>query len=122
MIPKECKCLTEVDSPIAVVGRQSNAANGHAELLARRERRRWELQQQRFLTPQAVERTASVLVLPHPYPEAPEVRYTNPSQFRHGSFPMRKVSKSQHRWLDVNAMTQPMQNREDSPPSGGRNV
>jgi len=55
-------------------GRLAQAENRHAELLARRERRRRELERQRSLTLQAVERIASVLVLPHPQREAPEVQ------------------------------------------------
>jgi len=60
-------------------GRLAQAENRHAELLARRERRRKELQQQRSLTLQAVERIASVLVLPHPEREAPDVRHMRPN-------------------------------------------
>ena len=59
-------------------GRLAQAENRHAELLARRERRRNELEQQRSLTLQAVERITSVLVLPHPEREAPEVRRLTP--------------------------------------------
>ncbi len=55
-------------------GRLSQAETRHADLLARRERRRQELQQQRSLTLQAVERLTSVLVLPHPDREDPELR------------------------------------------------
>jgi superfamily II DNA or RNA helicase len=60
-------------------GRLAQAENRHAELLVRRERRRNELEQQRSLTLQAVERIASVLVLPHPAREAPDVRRLRPS-------------------------------------------
>jgi hypothetical protein len=60
-------------------GRLVQAENRHAELLARRERRRKELQQQRSLTLQAVERIASVLVLPHPERQSPEVRRLQPN-------------------------------------------
>ncbi len=60
-------------------GRLAQAENRHAELLARRERRRKELEQQRSLTLQAVERIASVLVLPHPEREAPDVRRMRPN-------------------------------------------
>jgi len=59
-------------------GRLAQAENRHAELLARRERRRKELEQQRSLTLQAVERITSVLVLPHPEREAPDVRRLHP--------------------------------------------
>ncbi|MCX7866131.1 MAG: helicase-related protein [Limisphaera sp.] len=60
-------------------GRLAQAVARHAELLARRERRREELEKQRALTLQAFERIASVLVLPHPEREAPEVRRLQPS-------------------------------------------
>jgi superfamily II DNA or RNA helicase len=60
-------------------GRLSQAEARHAELLARRERRRMDLDRQRALTLQAVERLASVLVLPHPERETPEVRHLRPN-------------------------------------------
>jgi len=60
-------------------GRLAQAENRHAEILARRERRRKELEQQRSLTLQAVERIASVLVLPHPERETPDVRRLRPN-------------------------------------------
>jgi superfamily II DNA or RNA helicase len=60
-------------------GRLAQAETRHAELLARRDRRRHELQQQRSLTLQSVERIASVLVLPHPDRESPEVRRLKPN-------------------------------------------
>ncbi len=59
-------------------GRMALAEARHAELLTRRERRRRELEQQRALTLQAVERIASVLILPHPDREAPEIRRLRP--------------------------------------------
>jgi SNF2 family DNA or RNA helicase len=59
-------------------GRLAQAENRHAELLARRERRRDELSRQRALTLQGVERLASVLVLPHPERAAPEVARLRP--------------------------------------------
>jgi superfamily II DNA or RNA helicase len=55
-------------------GRLAQAEARHAELLQRRERRRKELEQQRALSLQAVERIASVLVLPHPESEVPEIQ------------------------------------------------
>lgn len=55
-------------------GRLAQAENRHAELMVRRERRRKELEQERSLTLQGVERISSVLVLPHPDREAPELR------------------------------------------------
>lgn len=60
-------------------GRLAQAENRHAELMARRERRRQELERQRSLTLQAVERIASILVLPHPEREAPDVRRMQPN-------------------------------------------
>jgi superfamily II DNA or RNA helicase len=60
-------------------GRLAQAENRHAELLARRERRRQELERQRSLSLQAVERISSVLVLPHPEREAPDVRRMRPN-------------------------------------------
>ncbi|QAA76826.1 MAG: ATP-dependent RNA helicase [Candidatus Bipolaricaulis sibiricus] len=192
-------------------GRLAQAENRHAELLARRERRRKELQQQRSLTLQAVERIASVLVLPHPDRQSPELQRLQPSAETEAAamrvvieyekaqgrqvydvhdrnlgydltsldinsgelrlievkgladatgtilltpnerrvaedrrdcywlyvvtgcatkpvmqepirdparFPWHEVSKVAHYWLEVNAMTQPMQVREDSPPYG----
>jgi hypothetical protein len=60
-------------------GRLAQAEARHAELLARREQRRQELERQRALTLQAVERLTSVLVLPHPEREAPEVRRLQPN-------------------------------------------
>jgi hypothetical protein len=59
-------------------GRLAQAEARHAELMARRERRRLELQQQRALTLQNVERITSVVVLPHPERETPEVRRLQP--------------------------------------------
>ncbi len=60
-------------------GRLAQAENRHAELSARRERRRLELERQRSLSLQAVERLASVIVLPHPEREAPEIRHMRPN-------------------------------------------
>ena len=47
--------------------------------MARRERRRREITQQRALTLQGVERLASALILPHPDREAPEVKRLRPN-------------------------------------------
>jgi len=194
-------------------GRLAQAETRHADLLARRERRRRELKQQRALSLQAVERLASVLILPHPDHETPEVRRLRPDpeteavamrvvmeseaaqgrqvedvhekdlgydltslDLRSGDlrlievkgigaasgtviltpnerrvaedrrdcywlyvvtncatkptlqepvkdparFPWHEVTKVAHYWLEVNAMTRPLQVREDSPPYGGR--
>jgi len=60
-------------------GRLAQAENRHAELLGRRERRRRELEQEQSLTLQAVERMTSVLILPHPERDAPDVRRMRPN-------------------------------------------
>lgn len=60
-------------------GRLAQAENRHAELLERRDRRRQELERQKALTLQAVERMASALILPHPDRETPEVRNLRPN-------------------------------------------
>ena len=60
-------------------GRLAQAEARHDEAMARRDRRRRELGRQRALTLQGVERLASVLVLPHPDGEAPEVRRLRPN-------------------------------------------
>jgi hypothetical protein len=60
-------------------GRLAQAESRHAELLHRRERRREDLERQRSVSLQAVERIASVLVLPHPERETPEVRRLQPN-------------------------------------------
>ena len=60
-------------------GRLAQAENRHAELLARRDRRRQEMDRQRALSLQAVERLATALILPHPDRESPEVRRLQPN-------------------------------------------
>ncbi|MBN1547663.1 MAG: DEAD/DEAH box helicase family protein, partial [Syntrophaceae bacterium] len=60
-------------------GRLAQAENRHADLMARREQRRKDLERQRSLTLQTIERIASVLVLPHPEREAPEIRHMKPN-------------------------------------------
>ena len=60
-------------------GRLAQANNRHAELQARRERRRAELIRQRSLTLQSVERITTALILPHPEREAPEIGQLRPS-------------------------------------------
>ncbi len=60
-------------------GRLAQAETRHGELLARRERRRRDLERQRSLSLQAVERLTSVLILPHPERETPEVRNLRPN-------------------------------------------
>ena len=60
-------------------GRLAQAETRHAELTARRDRRRQELERQRSLTLQGVERLTSVLVLPHPEREAPDMQRLRPN-------------------------------------------
>ena len=74
------RAAAEVERQVAgSEGRLAQAEARHAELLSRRERRRIDLDHQRALTLQAVERLASVLALPHPEREAPEVRRLQPN-------------------------------------------
>jgi len=60
-------------------GRAAQAEARHAELTARREGRRHELARQRSLTLQGVELITSVLVLPHPEAQAPDIRNLRPN-------------------------------------------
>lgn len=59
-------------------GRLAQAQERHDKLLHRRDRRRREIEQQRSLTLQGVSRLASVIVLPHPESEDPEVKRLRP--------------------------------------------
>ena len=59
-------------------GNFEQAEDRHAALMARRERRRQDLDRQRSLSLQGVERLASVLCLPHPERNQPEVRNLRP--------------------------------------------
>jgi hypothetical protein len=73
------KAAAEVENKITgAEGRLAQAENRHAELMGRREKRRQELDQQRALTLQSVERMTSILVLPHPERSQPEVRRLQP--------------------------------------------
>ncbi|MEW6228122.1 MAG: helicase-related protein [Bacillota bacterium] len=73
------RAAVEVEQKVpGAEGRFAQAEARHAELSARRERRRQELEQQRSLSLQGVERLASVLVLPHPERKAPEVQRLQP--------------------------------------------
>jgi len=73
------KASEEVQAGIAgAEGRLAQAESRHEALLTRRERRRKELKQQRTLTLQDVERITSVLVLPHPERETPDIRRMQP--------------------------------------------
>ncbi|WP_205880902.1 helicase-related protein [Limisphaera ngatamarikiensis] len=60
-------------------GRLAQADARQTELLQRRDQRRKDLEQQKSLTLQAVDRITSVLVLPHPDRETPEVRRLQPN-------------------------------------------
>ena len=74
------KAAAEVDEKISgAEGRLAQAEARHAELLQRRDRRRRELERQRALTLQGVERIASALILPHPDRESPEVKNLRPN-------------------------------------------
>ena len=73
------RAATEVEQKVqGAQGRLAQAEARHAELLARREKRRQELERQRSLSLQAVERITSVIMLPHPEREAPDVRRLKP--------------------------------------------
>ena len=60
-------------------GRSAQAETRYAELHHRRESRRKKFQRQRSLSLQAVERITSVMVIPHPERETPEVRRLRPN-------------------------------------------
>ena len=73
------KLAAEVEQKLpGAEGRLAQAEARHSELLTRREKRRLELERQRGLSLQAVERITSVLILPHPERETPEVRRLQP--------------------------------------------
>jgi len=64
----------EIDQSVqGAEGRLAQAETRHADVSARRDRRRRELDQQRSLTLQSVERLTSCLVLPHPERATPEI-------------------------------------------------
>lgn len=60
-------------------GRLAITTEKHDELCRRRDRRREELQRQKALTLQSVERIASALILPHPEREHPDIRRLRPN-------------------------------------------
>ena len=69
----------DLDNEVAgAEGRLAQAETRHAEVLARRERRREELGRQRAVTLQGVERLASALIVPHPERETLDVRRLRP--------------------------------------------
>ncbi|MGH7802452.1 MAG: helicase-related protein [Thermodesulfobacteriota bacterium] len=74
------RAAAEVEQKVVgAEGRLAQAEARHAELMARRERRRVELERQRSVSLQSVEKITSVLVLPHPERETPEVRRLQPN-------------------------------------------
>jgi superfamily II DNA or RNA helicase len=74
------RVAAEIDQSVpGAEGRLAQAEARHAELLHRRERRRQELQHQRAVSLQGVDRIASALILPHPERETPEVRRLRPN-------------------------------------------
>lgn len=74
------RAATDVEQNVpGAEGRLAQAESRHGVLLARRERRREELERQQSLTLQAVDRLTSVLVLPHPQREAKELRKLKPN-------------------------------------------
>lgn len=73
------RAASEVEQKVTgAEGRLAQAEALHAELLARRDRRRQELERQSALSLQSVERITSALILPHPERETPEVRRLRP--------------------------------------------
>lgn len=75
------RAVAEVEQGVpGAEGRLAQAEARHAELLARRERRRQELVRQKALTLQGVERLVSVIILPHPDRDAPEIRGMQPDK------------------------------------------
>ncbi len=74
------KAASDVEKKLpGAEGRLAQVDARHAELLNRRDRRRQEMERQRSLSLQAVERITSVLVLPHPERDTPEVRRLQPN-------------------------------------------
>jgi len=60
-------------------GRLAIAENHQANMIARREKRRKELQQQKSLTLQGVERITSIVVLPHPEAQSDSLKNLKPN-------------------------------------------
>ena len=74
------RAAEEVENQVVgAEGRLAQAESRHDEATARRDRRRRELTQQRALTLQSVERLTSILVLPHPDGDDPEVKRLKPN-------------------------------------------
>lgn len=69
------RAATEIEQKIqGAAGRLAQAEDRHGKLLARRDKRRRELEQQKSLSLQAMERITSVVVLPHPQAGDPDVK------------------------------------------------
>lgn len=80
------KAAMEVEAKVGgAEGRLAQAETRHAELLARRERRRLELERERSLSLQSVGRLTSVLVIPHPDRESPELHNLHPDPKTEGT-------------------------------------
>ena len=60
-------------------GRRAQAEARHAEVMLRRERRRAELEQEKSVSLQGVERITSALILPHPERTTVEVKHLRPN-------------------------------------------
>ena len=74
------RAAEEVDNQVpGSEGRYVQAETRHSEAMARRNRRRQELIQQKALTLQGVERLASALILSHPEMESPDVKRLRPN-------------------------------------------
>ena len=74
------RAAAEVEAGVTgAEGRLAQAEARYIEVMARRERRREELQRQQAVTLQGVERLASALLLPHPERETPAVRRLRPN-------------------------------------------
>ena len=73
------RAAEEVDKKVTgAEARLAQAETRHADVTARRERRREELKRQQAVTLQGVQRLASALILPHPERETPDVRRLRP--------------------------------------------
>ncbi len=74
------RAQTEVEQGIqGAEGRLQQAESRQDALIARRDHRRRDFERQQALTLQGLERLASVLILPHPDREAPEMRRLRPN-------------------------------------------
>ncbi len=75
------RAMAEVEQKVTgAQGRLAQAEQRHAELMVRRDRRRLELEQQRALSLQSVERITSAVIIPHPDRERPDVQNIRPDK------------------------------------------